>query len=399
MTSNLKNQLLEIADTHGTPTYVYHQEQIVHNYQEFKMAFDVDRLKIHYACKALSNTHILKIFLGLGAGLDCVSEEEVLLGLRAGFLPEDIIFTPNFVGFDEIERVINYGCKVTLDNISVLEKFGILFPEKEVFIRINPHLMAGGNQNISVGHIDSKFGISIHQFLHVKRIIQSLNINVNGIHVHTGSDILDEDVFVRVAELIFNIADELGSVTNIDLGSGFKVAYKKDDLSTNIQKLGKKFSDFYNDYRVRTGKELTLRFEPGKYMVSNAGYFITKVNSLKQTTSCTFAGVNSGFNHLIRPMFYQAYHEIINLSNPFGEPKLYNIVGYICETDTFAQNRLIPEIREGDVLCFKNAGAYSYTMSSNYNARLRPAEVLIEGNTHRLIRKREKLEDLIQNEV
>lgn len=391
-------QLLDIQAEYGSPVYVYDANQIVDNYKLFTSSFSVKDLKVHYACKALTNISILKLFKKLGAGLDCVSEQEVQLGLHAGFDPNDIIYTPNGVSIEEYERVLQHKTKVTVDNLSLLEKIGVNYPDHPIHIRINPHLMAGGNQKISVGHIDSKFGISIHQLPHILRLVKTLNINVEGIHVHTGSDIIDKDVFIRVAELIFSIADQFDNITSIDLGSGFKVQYKDGDMYTDIAKLGKAFSDRFNAYCQEKNREITLRFEPGKFMVSNAGFFLTKVNVVKQTTSCTFAGINTGLNHLIRPMFYDAYHGIENISNPTGEQKLYSVVGNICETDTFADNRLLNEVREGDTLIFKNAGAYCFTMASNYNSRLRPPEVMVLNGKAILIRERETIKDILSGQ-
>ena len=286
-----------------------------------------------------------------------------------------------------------------MDNLYTLEYLGINYPDIPVYIRVNPHLMAGGNQNISVGHIDSKFGISIHQVPNIERIVRKFDINVTGIHVHTGSDILDVDIFIKAAELVFSVVERFDTVTHIDFGSGFKVAYRPEDLHTDIGAFGKEFSKAFNDFCERKGKAYTLEFEPGKYMVSNAGCFVAKSNLIKQTTSCTFVGLNTGFNHLIRPMFYNAYHHIENLSNPAGEKKIYNVVGYVCETDSFASDRIIPEVRKGDLLVFKNTGAYCATMASNYNSRLRPAEVMFLDGKDYLIKRRETLEDLLSTQV
>ncbi len=403
MTANLDPKLTDVlsrlADEFGTPLYAYDEDRLTNNYNDFVQSFNVKKIKVHYACKALNNLSILKLFKSLGSGLDCVSEEEVYLGLHAGFQASDIMYTPNGVSFEEIQRVMEKGTGITIDNLSMLEKLGATNPNYPIHIRLNPHLMAGGNRKISVGHIDSKFGISIHQMPHVLRIVKNYGLNVAGIHVHTGSDIIDKDVFVRVAKLILGMAENFDTLNSVDLGSGFKVAYKEGDMFTNISELGLAFSDMFNQYCQDIGKDITLRFEPGKFLVSNAGYFLTSVNVIKQTTSCTFAGVDSGFNHLIRPMFYNAHHDIVNLTNPQGDPKLYSVVGNICETDTFADNRMIPEIREKDVLVFKNAGAYCFTMSSNYNSRRRPAEVLFNAKDYKLIRSRETFEDLLKGQL
>lgn len=391
--------LTDLAEEFGTPLFVYDSDTIIHQYQRMQSAFDVPNLQINYACKALSNLTVLKLFKQLGAGLDTVSIQEIKLGLHAGFAPEDIIYTPNSVGLEEIEAAIAHGVKVNIDNIEMLEAVGHRHPHLPLCIRINPHIMAGGNANISVGHIDSKFGISIHQMPLVERIVKTLDLRVEGIHMHTGSDILDTQVFLQAASILFNTARKFDTLQYLDFGSGFKVKYKPDDIETDIEEFGAEMSKQFNAFCKEIGRDLTLMFEPGKYLVSEAGYFLVRTNVVKQTTSTIFAGVDSGFNHLIRPMFYNGYHQITNISNPEGHPRIYTVVGYICETDTFGYNRKINEIRPGDILVMANAGAYCYTMSSNYNARLRPAEVLVHRGKALKIRERETFEDLLRHQA
>lgn len=397
----MKNRdLLNVVNTHGSPVYVYDAETITAQYNRLTNAFkDVKQLRLNYAVKALSNISILQHLKSLGSGLDTVSIQEVQLGLLAGFTPDRIIFTPNGVSLAEIEEVAQMGVQINIDNLSILEQFGTKHPQIPVCIRVNPHVMAGGNTNISVGHIDSKFGISIHQLPHVLRIVENTGMHINGIHMHTGSDILDIDVFVYATEILFDAAQKFSDLTFIDFGSGFKVPYKAGDIETNIEELGEKLGKRFNAFAKAYGKPLTLTFEPGKFLVSEAGKFLVQVNVVKQTTSTVFAQVDSGFNHLIRPMLYGSQHEIRNISNPKGRERFYSVVGYICETDTFANNRRISEISEGDILAFDNAGAYCFTMASNYNSRYRPAEVLIKNGEAHLIRKRETFEDLISNQV
>lgn len=392
--------LLQIAQDFGSPVYVYDAKKMVSQYKRLASAFSkVKQLRLNYAAKALSNISVLKLFNSLGSGLDTVSIQEVKLGLTAGFEPNKIIYTPNGVSIEEIETAAKLGVQINIDNLSILEQFGTKHPSVPVCIRINPHVMAGGNSNISVGHIDSKFGISIHQIPHILRIVENTKMTINGIHMHTGSDILDIDVFLYASEILFETAKNFDNLKFIDFGSGFKVPYKAGDIETNIEELGTKLTKRFNQFCEDYGKELTLAFEPGKFLVSEAGYFLTRVNVVKQTTSTVFAQVDSGFNHLIRPMLYGAQHEIYNISNPNGKERFYTVVGYICETDTFANNRRINEITEGDILAFKNAGAYCFTMASNYNSRYRPAEVLWYNGKAHLIRKRETFEDIIHNQI
>lgn len=394
------SQLIQIAKDFGSPVYVYDAEKITFQYKRLTSAFKkVKQVKLNYAVKALSNISILKLMKTLGAGLDTVSIQEVKLGLKAGFNPKQIIFTPNGVSLEEIETAAKLGVQINIDNLSILEQFGTKHPKTPVCIRINPHVMAGGNTNISVGHIDSKFGISIHQIPHILRIVENTKMNINGIHMHTGSDILDIDVFLYASEILFETAKNFKNLEFIDFGSGFKVPYKKDDIETNIEEFGEKLTKRFNDFCKEYGKELILSFEPGKFLVSEAGQFLAKVNVVKQTTSTVFAQIDSGFNHLIRPMLYGSQHEIENISNPKGRERFYSVVGYICETDTFANNRRIAEINEGDIITFKNAGAYCYSMASNYNSRYRPAEVLWLNNKAHLIRKRETFDDILNNQI
>jgi len=393
-------ELLQIAKDFGSPVYVYDAHKIETKYKRLTAAFSkVKHLKVNYAAKALTNISVLKYINQLGAGLDTVSIQEVQLGLHAGFKAENIIYTPNGVSLEEIEEVAKLGVQINIDNLSILEQFGTKHPNIPVCIRINPHIMAGGNTNISVGHIDSKFGISIHQTPLLLRIVENTNMTINGIHMHTGSDILDIDVFIQASEILFDVARQFDSLEFIDFGSGFKVPYKENDIETNIEELGEKLTQRFQTFCKNYGKDLTLAFEPGKFVVSESGYFLAKVNAIKQTTSTVFAQIDSGFNHLIRPMLYGVQQDIINISNPNGNQRFYSVVGYICETDTFANNRRINEITEGDILAFKNAGAYCFTMASNYNSRYRPAEVLWYNETAHLIRKREEFEDLTKNQV
>lgn len=392
--------VLELCKEFGTPLYVYDAAVIERQYNKLINAFPNRNLKISYACKALTNISILKFIKNLGAKLDTVSIQEVQLGLKAGFEPKDIMYTPNCVNIDEIIKAVGFGVQINIDNISILEQFGHLYGDTyPVCVRINPHIMAGGNTKISTGHIDSKFGISIYQLRHLERVIVSNNIKVNGLHMHTGSDILDADVFLRGAEILFEAARSFKDLEFMDFGSGFKVKYSPSDNTTNIEELGQKLGVRFEEFCKEYGKDLAIMFEPGKFLVSESGFLFVRTNVIKQTTSTVFAGVDSGQNHLIRPMMYDAYHHITNVSNPSGTLRIYSVVGYICETDTFGWDRKLNEVREGDILVLHNAGAYGYSMSSNYNSRYRPAEVMVHNGQAKLIRRRENLEDLLATQI
>jgi len=387
--------LLKIAKNYGTPIYVYDKQKIEEKYEKLNLAFKGQKVRFFYACKALSNINILKIIKNVGSGLDTVSINEVKFGIQAGFDSKNILYTPNCVNITEIKEAIALGVHINIDNISILEQFGNQFGnEYPIMIRFNPHIMAGGNYNISTGHIDSKFGISIHQLRHVLRIVKTLNINVKGLHMHTGSEIKDIEVFLQGLEVMLEIVRNFDSVKYLDLGSGFKVPYKKEEKETDLTLLAEKLQVKIKEFNQETGKDLEIWFEPGKYMVSESGHFLVQANVIKPTPATVFVGVNSGFNHLIRPMFYNSYHQIENISNPKGTERLYTVVGNLCETDTFAWDRLINEVNENDILVFRNAGAYCFEMSMNYNSRTKPAEILVDGADIHLIRKAQVFEDL-----
>ncbi|HCR53035.1 MAG TPA: diaminopimelate decarboxylase [Cytophagales bacterium] len=392
--------VLEICKEFGTPLYVYDAEKITKQIQSLKNAFSDSDLKIKYAAKALTNISVLKHIQQQGCGIDVVSINEAKLAIKAGFKAEDILFTPSCVDFNEIVEGVDMGVYINLDNLSVLEKFGKKYGNTyPCCIRLNPHILAGGNYKISTGHGNSKFGISVFQMPQIIEVVNKYKIEINGLHIHTGSEISETDVYLKMSEILFGVARDFPALKFIDFGSGFKVAYKENDMVTNIYdlglKLGKAFRDFYESY----GRKLELWIEPGKYLVSEAGYLFVTTNVVKSTPSVTFVGVNSGLNHLIRPMMYDAHHEIVNVSNPVGGQKVYTVVGNICETDTFGSDRKLNEVREGDILALMNAGAYGYSMASTFNSRLRPAEVLIKGGKAILIRQRDTFDDLLRGQM
>ena len=401
MDSILSNDLLlQAAAQFETPLYVYDAQRIRDQYQKLTTAFQKSDIQVFYACKALTNVNVLKVLNQLGSGVDCVSINEVKLALTAGVAPEKIIFTPNSVALEEYLEATALNVNINIDNLHLLESFGKHFGSNyPVIIRLNPHIMAGGNIKISTGHIDSKFGISVDQVDQIIEIRKSTGLQIKGLHLHTGSEIKDVEVFNKGLNLLLDLAEHFPEMTIVDLGGGFKVPYKEEEIGTNMQLLGEKMAETLEAHATKTGKTFKVWFEPGKYLVSECGYFLVKANIIKKGPSRTFVGVNSGFNHLIRPMFYDAYHKIANISNPTGAPTVYNVVGNICETDTFAWDRALNEVRPGDILLFNNAGAYGFEMSSRFNSRARPAEVLADQGELKLIRKRETFEDVIAGQI
>lgn len=392
--------LIEISRQFGTPLYVYDAEKIISQIQQLKDAFRYPNVRFKYAAKALTNQAILKLIRQQGIGLDVVSIQEAQLGLLAGFGPEQIMYTPSGVAFEEIDEGVQLGVQINIDNLPLLKYFGEKYGNKvPCCLRFNPNIRAGGNYKISVGHEYSKFGVPLAQLDAIRSIVDDYQININGLHIHTGSDIVDVDVFMQGAERLFAAAQHFDQLQFIDFGSGFKVKYQEDDKSTDLAELGQRLSAAFTAFCREYGRPLTMWFEPGKFIVSASGQLLARVNVVKENPNVTFVGIDTGLNHLIRPMMYDAYHEIKNLSNPDGEPKHYTVVGYICETDTFASHRLLPKVRPGDVLAIQNAGAYGFSMASNYNGRLRPAEVLIHRGKAKLIRQRESLDDLLRNQV
>jgi diaminopimelate decarboxylase len=392
--------LTDLANQFGTPLYLYDADKIIQQLKTLQTTFAPSHVKVKYATKALTNISILKLLKKNDSGIDVVSVNEAKLALGAGFKPADIMFTSNSVSMNEIMEAVELGIYINLDNLSILEKFGQKYGNTyPCCLRLNPSIMAGGNLKISTGHSQSKFGIPVEQMDQIKAILDRYNIQINGLHIHTGSEIKDVDVFMKMADILFDLALQFPTLKFLDFGGGFKVAYKEGDHVTNIAELGTKLNAAFEAFYNKTSRKLDLWIEPGKFIVSESGNLLTTVTTVKKNPTITFVGVDTGLNHLIRPMMYDAYHEIVNVSNPEGEQQEYTIVGNICETDTLGSNRSLNQVREGDVIALKNAGAYGFSMSSNYNSRFRPAEVLIYKGVAHLIRKRETMEDILRTQV
>lgn len=392
--------LKEAALKFGTPIYLYDLKIIENQFDKLNKELSVlENYKIHFAAKSLSNISILKFIKNMGAGLDAVSIEEVMIGLKCGFNKDEILYTPNGVSFEEIKQAFKLGVKINLDSIESIKDFVNEFGNQSITVRINPGIYAGGNDNVSVGHSESKFGIPEERIDELLDMEKKGKVKITGLHIHTGSDITKNNQFKDGIMKIFSIARDFRNIESIDLGGGIKIPYYKNDTLTNLNDYVKEVSKELKKFELEFNKKLKLIFEPGKFLVSDCGFFITKVNYIKSTKTKDFLQVDSGFNHLLRPTLYGSHHEIINLSNPAGKKKEYDVVGYICEKDTFAEKRKISETSIGDLICFKNAGAYGFNMSSNYNSRLKPAEVCIYNNKILKIREAQSLKDLLIGQI
>lgn len=392
--------LLQAAHEYGTPLYLYDLDTVKAQYTRLTDAFQGAPIKVLYAIKANSNIHLLKEMALMGMGADAVSIYEVDLAIKAGFSKDNILFTPNSVGVEEVLEGAQRGVHINIDNISTLEGFAAKMGNRvPVCIRLNPHVVAGDNRQVQTGHIDSKFGISIHQLRHLSRVIESYKLKINGLHMHTGSDIRDIDAFIRAFDILLEHAESFPDLEYIDFGSGFRVPYRNGDPSTPIEELGPRVAERLAEFAKVYGREVELWCEPGKFLVSNAGVLLVKAQSIKQTVSTVFVGVDSGMNHLLRPKLYEAYHHIVNLTHPEGHQRVYSVVGNICETDTLGYDRLLAHVSEGDIMAIMNAGAYGMSMASNYNSRPKPAEVLLKGDEIKLIRRRETLDDILMTQM
>lgn len=310
----------EIAALTGTPVYVYDTAIMERQVQRLRSAFTRVPTRLMYACKANTNINVLRWMRRLGCGLDAVSMQEVELGLLSGFAPQEVLFTPNMAAYADYQRAVTLGVRINIDSLGALEHFGHDHGGTvPVCIRFNPHIMAGGNERISTGHVDSKFGISIHQARHAQRVIATNGMRINGLHMHTGSDILDAEVFLEGAEILLELAAQFPDLEFLDLGSGFKVPYRPDDIETDIEELGERLAVRIERFNSERARPVELWFEPGKFLVSDSGTLLARVEQIKHTTATVFAGLDTGLNHLLRPMLYGSYHHIINASAPSAQ--------------------------------------------------------------------------------
>jgi diaminopimelate decarboxylase len=400
-TSLSKQTLIDLGRKYGLPLFVYDGHVIQKQITALREAFRVPQLEIRYACKAQTTAGILQLIYQAGCGVDTVSPGEIMIALKAGIPPEQITFTPSGVSMDEYRFAISNQVHIHADQMDTLLWLDQHYAGLSVTLRFNPAIQAGGHTKLQVGSDGSKFGFMASQVEELVQLTRRLSLRITGVHMHLGSDIGESESFNMAYEYLLSVGRNWrDTLERVDLGGGFKIPYHPGDHAIDLNAFGKNVTSRFNAYATEIGKPLTMVLEPGKFLVSNAGYLLMEVTGVRQNGNANMAYVSSGFNHFVRPMYYDAYHHFINLTNPDGHHKIYDIVGYLCETDTFASQRSMNEIRTGDILCMMNAGAYGYTMASNYNSRPRPAEVLVDedGRDH-LIRRAETFEDLMRTDT
>ncbi len=371
----------DIIKEHGSPLYLYDAEYIRRQYKKLTEEFSEFKHRIHYAMKANENPAILYIIKDLGGGIDAVSPYEIDRALNLGFQQSDIVFTPSCTSVNELVYGIEVGVNVHIGAVEYFPLLGDRLKDKCIGLRLNPSIDIKGNKKIATAHSNSKFGIPLRDLNKVKKYQDKYGFKVKGLHIHTGSNVKDVDDLNKSVAVLFDVVSQFEGVEYIDIGSGLKIKYRTGDGEIDLEK----YAAHIKSKLYSLNKDIEIKIEPGKFLVGNAGYLFTSVNIVKKGYEKTFVGVDSGFNHLIRPMYYDAYHEIENVSNPGGEIEVYDVVGQLCEEDTFARDRQLNKVRVGDVLMIKSAGAYGFSMAMDYNLRKKPKELLIDRGNIMLI--------------
>jgi diaminopimelate decarboxylase len=395
---------VQLSEKYGTPLYIYNENILRERCRDLKGLISYSNFTVNYSPKANCNPELLKIVRSEGLRVDAMSPGEIYINILAGYKPGEILFISNNVSEDEFRYAVNAGVKISVDSVSQLEMFGRINPGGKVAFRVNPGFGAGHHEKVMTAGQNTKFGIEMNSMQEVKRVIGKYNLKLIGINQHIGSLFMDGEAYLHSTGNILSIARQFDDLEFIDLGGGFGIPYKKqsDQPRLDLKELGGKLSDVINSWVKEYGKDVEFKIEPGRYIVAESGILLGRVYATKTNYNVKYIGTDLGFNVLIRPVMYDSHHDIeIYRENetPSLKEEIVRIVGNICETgDIIAKDRNLPEIIENDILGVLDSGAYGYSMSSNYNCRLRPAEVLIEaGGNPRLIRRRDTLDDLIKN--
>ncbi len=403
----------DLAKRFGTPAYVYDEETVRSKVRALFQGISYRPLKVYYAAKANTNLAILKIIReegGQGIGIDAVSVGEIECALKAGFRPGQVIFTSTSVTDEEMKFAIAKKVLVNCDSLSQLERYGKLAPGSKVCFRVNPDVGAGHHGHVITGGPESKFGVWVDDVGRAFGIAAKYRLKIVGIHEHIGSGILETGKFLAAMKILLTIIDKhrdkFSDLEFVDFGGGIGVPYRPDQKQIDFKVFGSAVSTLFADFCRSFGKKLSLAIEPGRFIVAESGLLLCTVNTVKRTPAHKFVGVDTGFNHLIRPMAYGSYHPIIvaeNCNGNAGEKKeKVAVCGNICESgDVFTRNeegiadRELPPIKEGAVLAILVAGAYGFSMASTYNTRPRPPEILVSGRNAKIIRRKEDLAHVI----
>ena len=392
-----------LVEEYGSPLYIYNETIIRQRAREMKNLVSYKNFKVNYSAKANTNLAFLQIINDEGLNVDAMSPGEIQAELKAGFKPEDILYISNNVSEEEMKYAIERDIITSVDSVSQLEQFGKINPGGKVAIRFNPGVGAGHHEKVITGGKNTKFGVNAEYIPEVKEILKKYNLKLVGINQHIGSLFMDAAPYTESASNLLGIAKNFDDIEFIDLGGGFGIPYKKQEgeARLDLKSAGKILDEFIHEFAKGYGKEVTLKIEPGRYLSAESGVLLGQVHAVKFNGNSKYIGTDLGFNVLARPVMYDSHHEVEiyrNSNENSGKIEEVSIVGNICETgDIIAKNRTLPEILKGDIIGVLDAGAYGFVMSSNYNNRLRCAEVLIrEDGQAVLVRERDKLEDLLK---
>jgi len=399
------DRAFELLDKYGSPLYVYSEEIIRRRCREMKGLLTYRNFRVHYSAKANTNLELLKIIREEGLDVDAMSPGELIIEEKAGFAPEQIFYVSNNISPEEMKFVIERGILLSVDSLSQLELYGRLNPGGRVAVRFNTGVGAGHHEKVNTGGEKTKFAIQAEAAPQVKEVLDRYGLKLAGINQHIGSLFLDVDSYITGARKLFQLAMEFPGLDFVDLGGGFGIPYHPSEERLDLVQLGRELEKVLQEFLAEyENPELTVMIEPGRYIVAEAGLLLGKCHAIKENYGTKYIGTDLGFNVLMRPVLYGSYHEVEVLKNPAnggkkGGLEKVNIVGNICESgDILAKNRELPLIEEGDVVAVLDVGAYGYVMASNYNCRLRPAEVLLDREGRdRLIRRRETLDDLLRH--
>ncbi|MFQ6020519.1 MAG: diaminopimelate decarboxylase [Candidatus Aenigmatarchaeota archaeon] len=393
----------EFVDEFETPLYVYEKSKIVERFSEVAEAVIYEPKKLLYACKANANPHIMKVLKEAGChGIDVASPGEIEFSKLAGFNSKEMFFTSNSASQKDLEIVGAENINFNADSLEQIETYASLEERLNgISVRINPGIGAGHHEYVITGDEKSKFGIPYTQVNEIIQTAKDCELEIVGLHMHIGSRFLTSEPFLKASKSLLRTAENFPDLEYVNFGGGVGIPYGPNENEIDLNNFGVGLSEIFEQWCENYGRDLDLILENGRYYVADSGSLLTMVTDRKLTPCYTFIGTDTGFNHLIRPVLYGAYHEIVNLSNPYGEKEEVLITGNVCESgDVFTRDkngikeREIPKPRKDDILAILNAGAYGFSMSSNYNSRLRPAEVLIDKEKSTLIRRRETYKDI-----